>query len=328
MQRLLVCFFDQLVSTLFFNHDTSYAHIQHPLSLPFSLYLSIQSPLGWGEAVVPSSNNPNVNQVRKFWIVRSTLGTNTIGIQGFFLVERGVNAMRIEERCMFARVEASELTKHLEGNTVGTLFGLVSPNDDMTKQYPKDWDSFTHNFKTDKELKQQAKEAKQKEKWIYKNDPNAVKPSKLVKKNEHDDNEQFVAKAGVISDSLVSPKLTTTTPSSSHPDSSVPPQEDPATTPTPTTEASPTAKVEASGIFSTPSPSPKDTSQTGTAQHAQYEEARILPKSFKIRKIIKYLTMIAFIVFTVAFTFAVYTWYKNNTIPSDYEPIPTTSEEV
>lgn len=106
----------------------------------------------------------------KFWVIRNSWGSYW-GHNGFFLLERGVNAMRLEEKCLFANPDVSELNAHLAGNSVGSMFGLIPPSA-APRMLPPGWKRAKHDFMTAKEVAAGKKEGEDVDAWIEANLPN------------------------------------------------------------------------------------------------------------------------------------------------------------
>jgi hypothetical protein len=115
--------------------------------------------VGWGEQT-------NGETQEKYWLCRNSHGSY-FGHNGFFLLPRGINSMRIEEKCLFATPDVSELEAHLRGETVGSMFGLILPGE-KPQTKPDGWKKMTHDFPTKKEEAEEAREEKQQEKWVKK----------------------------------------------------------------------------------------------------------------------------------------------------------------
>jgi hypothetical protein len=111
---------------------------------------------GWGEVEQEDGT------IEPYWLVRNSWGSNIWGSNGMFLVHRGNNTMRLEERCLFANVDISELIDHMAGKNVGTMFGLINPAaGDKPRLFPPNWEKLPHNYgpadAADKELAEQRK---------------------------------------------------------------------------------------------------------------------------------------------------------------------------
>jgi hypothetical protein len=119
--------------------------------------------VGWGEQQQIDGS------VLKFWVIRNSWGSYW-GHNSFFLLERGVNAMRIEEKCTFANPDISELQAHLAGHNVGSMFGLVHPGE-QPRTLPKHWNKAKHDFMSKKDLAAAAAESAAADAWIAANLP-------------------------------------------------------------------------------------------------------------------------------------------------------------
>ena len=119
--------------------------------------------IGWGEQLQKDGT------VRKYWLVRNSHGTY-FGVNGMFLIERGVNSMRIEEKCLFANPDIRELESHLRGETIGSMFGLLKPGEKHQFK-PNDWNTRPHKFPTKEEKAAEAAEEKREDDWVKENVP-------------------------------------------------------------------------------------------------------------------------------------------------------------
>lgn len=119
--------------------------------------------VGWTERPHPDPAAPKDAKIRA-WVIRNSWGTY-VGHNGFALIERGVNAMRIEEQCIFANFDVSELDAHLRGETVGSMFGLVDAGT-SPRMTPRGWKNMEHDFMTEKEIKKEAEEVVEHDNWI------------------------------------------------------------------------------------------------------------------------------------------------------------------
>lgn len=78
--------------------------------------------------------------------------------------------MHLEEKCSFAVVDVSELDDHLAGNTRGTMFGLIKP-EETPKLIPDDWNKRPHKYAPSEEVAEELRKMQEGQKWIDKHVP-------------------------------------------------------------------------------------------------------------------------------------------------------------
>jgi hypothetical protein len=85
---------------------------------PVFFYFAFQV-VGWGEA----------HDGKKFWIIRNSWGTYW-GTMGFFMLERGTNALQIEGKdCWWAVPTWQDEQDVRSGVKVGTMWGIMTPEE-------------------------------------------------------------------------------------------------------------------------------------------------------------------------------------------------------
>lgn len=119
--------------------------------------------VGFGE-----HKDQKTGEVVKYWVIRNSWGSNLFGTNGFFLLRRGTNVLRLEERCLWAQPDITELKQHLKGEVVGTMFGLVKPGTEP-KLVPDGWEEMSHDWISPEEAKAAEKEAEKVDTWFAKN---------------------------------------------------------------------------------------------------------------------------------------------------------------